>query len=175
MTLNIFYFTEAGQLPFYPQLKTGLITRARNPNFGYEFDQATKNIRHLPDEQFLAELLTRRYDAALFFEAGRPIGHYAFQKKKEEGELGLFSAFVEEVERGKGYGHRTMRDFIQSSRIRKVRRIWTTMGNVTPKPGTLKEDDDAVRAIIEKLAHDQQALQELRVQVFPEKGLIEFL
>ncbi len=97
--------------PLYPHLETHFLRWARNPDESSEFDLTTRDIRHLPDDELLTALLERGYDALIFRAGGIPCGHAAFQR--HPGWLKMFSLYIAEQHRGRGFGFPAARCFIQ--------------------------------------------------------------
>ena len=172
--MQVLYFSDIKDNPEHSRIREAMITFARNPNPGYEFDMKTRDVRYLPDDRFLDFLISvRHYDVAIFCDGEMPVGYFGF-KKKGDGRVDVCFVYADEKSRGRKVGRELMMRFIEECRKRGVRRILTTKGRKEPLPGTKRENDAAVAGVLYWIKEDFNE-QRVGVRVNPYRGLIEIL
>ena len=92
-----------------------VLAAIRKPDPGSTFDETTKELRRLPEAEWIPALLRNGYDGLLLCEGNEetPIGACYFQRLSTIGCVSLFFVRVEEPHREKGYMKRLGAEFLE--------------------------------------------------------------
>jgi len=82
-----------------------------------EFERKTRHLIKLPKTTLIKKLKDMNYDVLLAETKGKIIGHTAFQRHGNS--LHVFSVYVSEKYRGKGYAPKIIENFIQKAKSAK--------------------------------------------------------
>ncbi len=104
-----------------------LLKAIKKPDEGSDFAKSIKWIRYIPDNLLWPLLKFLNYEALLLVssESGEVIGHLAFQGHPlfNVRDKRVFSVFVKEQYRGKGYAKELVLAFLCSSYTQKIPRV----------------------------------------------------
>jgi len=107
----------------------------RNADLNSEFGKVAVQLRDLTETQLkcaIPNLHGAGYDVMLaFLEQENPtiIGHMAFQQHDDDPQWRMFGLYVEESQRGRGYGTQLTRSFIQHAKDYGIRTVSLGAGN----------------------------------------------
>src|SRR3990172_52574 len=107
----------------------------RNTDLGSEFDKIAAPLRSLTDAQLIQtvpRLYEAGYDVMIAFQEQKTphiLGNMAFQEHKDDPQWRMFGLYIDESQRGKGYGTQLTRRFIQHARDCGIKTVRLGAGN----------------------------------------------